>query len=386
MNEQEKIVLRLMARDRGHALCCRAASALAPDPGNVVGIAPIKVVTEEVIQAIAFGRLDHQPMVLARLNPMSRDASDLGDFARWLVDHVTSEIEAGRCPRIWLPHAGALECLDILGHRYATNREASDILREMGRICRILGQESRYEGQQTVAIALKVLKEHVVTGQMSLEDNHLGAMLAWVDPLPDRSPIEVAEERARKAASGILVNTPDQPDDDAVENARRLYKRGQGAERQRGATRIRSVLEAAALREWRMLAMAREAFWNLGLETPPHPDLVEASRQRVTRAIQEGFWTPRRAHTLSIRLGEYEDAASVNSAAMVAVDPTVQEAEVRRGRIIAGVLRQVQQPRRNCRPCRIILETSQAIVRLRRDEKVRSLDGRIQRHRQSHRS
>jgi hypothetical protein len=132
VNEREKVVARLCARGLGRALKVRSTSMLSADPREAIGIVTIKVVTEEVVQVIGYGPVDRAPTIICRLDPMSRDASDLAPFAAWLAPAIEGPVKSGRLPRVWLPHGSTLECLDVLGHRFATNSSATADLRRMG--------------------------------------------------------------------------------------------------------------------------------------------------------------------------------------------------------------------------------------------------------------
>jgi hypothetical protein len=376
MNEREKVVARLCARRNGRALPTRSTSMLCADPPDAIGIVTIKIVTEEVVQAIGYGSLNRVPTIICRLDPMSRDASDLAPFAAWLTPAIENPIRSGRLPRLWLPHGSTLECLDVLGHRFATNQSASANLRRMGALCRLLAEEVRFGGQQVVAVAADVLAEHFITGQMPIEDNHLGARLAWINPVAGRRPEEVAAERSRKAASGILVNTPDQRDDDRVDRLRSIHKRSTGPERAAAAAQIRSILRAAVRREWTMLVEARRSFWSAGFAVDPLSYLVDASIKRLQWSL-DGFIVPSRPHALASLLERYEAASQTREEASVLTDPVARDAERRRGRVLLGRITAIRQPRRNCFPCSLEMTSDQELLRLRRDDEIKSCDGKV---------
>jgi hypothetical protein len=376
MNEREKVVTRLCARRSRRALTSRSTSMLSADPLDAIGIVTIKIVTEEVVQAIGYGSIDRPPTIICRLDPMSRDASDLAPFAAWLTQAIEGQVRSGQLPRLWLPHSSTLECLDVLGHRFATNPAATADLRRMGALCRLLAEEARFDGQQVVAVAADVLDEHFITGQMPIEDNHLGARLAWINPVARRQPEEVAAERSRKAASGILVNTPDQKDDDRVDRLRAVYKRGTRRERVTAATQIRNILRAAVRREWAMLVEARRSFWSAGFVVDPLSDLVDASIKRLQWSL-DGFIVPSRPHALASLLEKYEDAAQKRDEASVLSDPVARDAERRRGRILVARITAMRQPKRNCFPCTLEMTSDQELLRLRRDDEIKSCEGKV---------
>ena len=133
--------------------------------------------------------------------------------------------------------------------------------------------------------------------------------------------------RRTRLAIVILVNTPDQRDDDEVERLRVIWKRGAAAERRHAEIRIRGILEAAALREWQLLQAARAGFLDLDIKKPALAELVGESRKRVSKALETGFWWPSSAHTLASRLEEYENAASTKKSTLVVEDGTPRAAE-----------------------------------------------------------
>src|SRR5689334_7248475 len=125
------LVARLLAAKERRALPIRTSSALAADPPVAFGIAPIRVVSEELVQAVAFGRLDRVPTIATTWNPLDREVAFLEPLAEQLNAYLSDCIVAQILPRVWLPHGTALDILDILGHRYRANKHATDIIRRL---------------------------------------------------------------------------------------------------------------------------------------------------------------------------------------------------------------------------------------------------------------
>src|SRR5262245_3625651 len=144
---------RALAYGQGRAYPVRTTSALSRDPTRCFGIAPLKVVSEEHVQAVAFGDMGGQPRVIVRWTPLGRDPGDLEPFADALDTYLGWSRQAGEPPRVWVPYPAALALLELLGHRYRTNSRASVTLRRMGWQCRVLTDEARYAGQQVVVVA-----------------------------------------------------------------------------------------------------------------------------------------------------------------------------------------------------------------------------------------
>jgi hypothetical protein len=251
------------------------------------------------------------------------------------------------------------------------------MLQEAARICRILAAETTYEGQQVVVVAQDVLLRHSVTGQMPIEDLHPDAILAWVTPVPGRDPIEVATERSRIPASGLLPHTPDQPNDDEIELLRKRLKAATGSARSAIENRIRSILENAVLREWQLLIDMRQAFLGLPLVAGDLSALAAESEKR-TRFAYEGFLAqPSNAVPLARHMTDHEAAISMAESAEVAGDPAIRSMLKRTGRVVEATVHRLVQPRRGFNPCTLFLRTDQPIVRLRIDDRVKPAGARI---------
>ena len=139
----------------------------------------------------------------------------------------------------------------------------------------------KFAGQQVVAVAADLLRAHLVTGQSPAEDQHLGALLAWVNPEVGEDPAAVADRRALRPAAAML----DRETDDRVEELRREAK-GDGPEAVAARGEIEAQLLAGALNEWGLLVEARSAFRGLGLPPVPRLDGLKAkSARRIEGAI-----------------------------------------------------------------------------------------------------
>jgi len=370
VNAFEDTLNRVMARHTGRALATRTSSGLSPDPAITIGIATIKIVTEEHIQAIAFGSLDRDPQIVARLDPIGRDVSDLLPFADFLNATVDRALATASAMRVWIPHGVTLEALDVLGHRYWRNENAPDQIRRMGETCRIIAREAMIPGQQLVADAATLLQDHCITGMAPIEEGHLDAILAWFDPAVT-DPLTESRERIRLPASGILPNTPDEPIDDRIDRLRKEVKNAIGARRQLLQTQIADTLRHWILREWNLLVEGRHAFLDLGLPAVGLRGLVEDSAKRVEYDLQNGFYPARAPHRLAAELGTLEAGRDKAEFAALENDPALREQAMRAGGVVLGTVTTVRQPRRNFKPCDIDVESDQNVIRFRLDDKVR---------------
>ncbi|CAN7515933.1 hypothetical protein [Mesorhizobium caraganae] len=377
MSAFEDSLHRVLARTGRRALAVRTSSSLSHDPDVTIGIATIKIVTEEQIQAIAYGPIGAEPTAIVRLNPIGRDVTDLLPFARFLEDAVQRAVATNSPVRVWLPHAVTLEALDVLGHRYWRNQNAPAEIVRMGEICRIIAHEAMIPGQQVVADATAQLQSHVVTGMAPIEEGHLDAILAWMDPAV-RDPLVEARDRIRLPASGILPNTPDHPFDDRVDKLRKEAKSASGARRARIESEIDAILQHWVLREWRLMVEGRQAFLGLGLPATGLEDLVSVSTKRVADALANGFFPARQPDRLAAQLGEMEAGQEKSELIALEHDPLLREQAIRAGGVVVGSVVAVHQVRPGQKPCTIDVQSDQAVIRFRLDDKVRVVGTNIE--------
>lgn len=361
---------RALARAGGRALPIRTSSSFSNDPEVTIGIATIKIVTEEQIQAIAYGPIGAEPIAIVRLNPIGRDVADLVPFAQFVEAQVQRAIAANSALRIWLPHKATLEALDVLGHRYWRNQTAPAEVVRMGEICRIIAHEATIPGQQLVADATALLQGHVITGMAPIEEGHLDAILAWMDP-GVADPLREARERIRLPASGILANTPDHPDDDVVDKLRKQLKSASGRRRTRLETDIDRILRLAVLREWRLMTEGRRAFLRLGLPATGLDELIKLSSKRVGDAIANGFFPARQPDKLAAQLGEMEAGQEIADLVALEHDPLLREQQIRAGAVVVGRVATVRQVQPGRMPCIIVVESRQGVIRFRLDDKIK---------------
>jgi hypothetical protein len=364
---------RLLAYRERRGVRIRERAAIVPDPARTFAIAPIKIVSDDLVQAIAFGSPSATPTVVTRWNPLSRESSELEALAEALDHFLAEALASGTLPRIWLPHESALKLVELLGYRYKTNQSATPELRNMGWQCYAIAKEATFDGQQIVIVASQLLRKHFTTGQAPVKDGHLGALLAWINPIPGVDPAEEAERRALVPASGVLERSAD----DKVEQLRRIAKKG-GAAGIRARAEIEQLLKAGAQREWSVLVAARHAFWNGGFnQSVQMAELARLSRDRFFYSLANPTNPPSRAHSLARDLFEHEYAGEVLEEAEVCGDALVRERARRRGRAVRATVDRIVQPRANRHPCRILLRSDQLVMRVRRGTLLQRIDGSV---------
>lgn len=369
MSKLTDTLQRMMARVENRAIAIRGGASFAMDPDQTIGIATIKIVTEEQVQAIAYGPLDAPPAIIVRRNPLSRDVSDLMPFATYLRDWADRVSLAGGEGRVWTPHADAIDTIDILGHRYGYNDKAPEAVRRMGQVCRILAHEARFPGQQVVADAKQLLSEHAITGLSPAEEGHLGALLVWHDQsFPDK--LQASRDAIRIPASGVLVNTPDIPDDEIVERCRRLIKTGTDEERAAAIIEMEEILEKTVRREWDLMVAARDAYLSLALPTTGLSDLTKRSFRRLGNAIDFGFYPARAPERIALELEDMNAGAALEEVATLEADPILRDRAAHEGRAFVGTVTDIDQVKPNKNPCTLFVTSSQPVIRLRVSDRV----------------
>lgn len=247
----------------------------------------------------------------------------------------------------------------------------------MGKQCRALCEEATFPGQQVVVVASTLLMKHLVTGQSAIEDQHLGALLAWVDPTPGTDPVIESQERSLIPAASLL----NKEIDDEVERLRHLVRwNDNGSEVERINKQIHALLKEGVRREWRLLEEARAAFWKLRLE-PISRQLsarfISESQNRLQHFLSYGTTFPSLPHSLSLRLTTYEYAEALVEEQDACYDELVRRRMQVAGRALTFLVEGVDQPNEGRHPCTLTLMTEQTVLRIRPGTKLKSIDSRI---------
>ena len=125
---------------------------------------------------------------------------------------VKVEVElCADAPQLIVPSRAGLDFVRLLGRSMRFRRTAEQDPEAphpapprvplLGRWLTHYGERARVPGSSLLLALTDVLSRHWATGQSSLEDQHLGALLAWIDPPPpSASPEQGAPQRARTGA------------------------------------------------------------------------------------------------------------------------------------------------------------------------------------------
>ncbi|NJP82846.1 hypothetical protein HCK01_37205, partial [Streptomyces sp. AA8] len=134
---------------------------------------------------------------------------------------VHVELCAG-APQLLVPSAAGVAYVRLLGRSMRFRRTAEQDpetphpapprVPMLGRWLTHFGERARVPGSSLLLPVTQLLARHWATGQSTLEDQHLGALLAWIDPPAGLTGAEAAlrAELARDAA-GQLLHPPAGP-------------------------------------------------------------------------------------------------------------------------------------------------------------------------------
>ncbi|MFC1399846.1 MULTISPECIES: hypothetical protein [Streptacidiphilus] len=197
--------------------------------------------------AVMLGQDRESPVLLTVPQPLDRDRrfALLADLAAellpWLegfgteVDLLTREVKdpatgekteqvrelCTNAPQLLVPGPAAVEFLGLLGRSTRFRRSAETALDEgvdpgpypvparvplLGRWLTHLRDRAQVPGSSLLLAMTDLLGRHWATGQSRLEDQHLGALLAWIDPPAGRTGAEAAllAETARDGHGQLL--------------------------------------------------------------------------------------------------------------------------------------------------------------------------------------
>ncbi|MFE7928469.1 hypothetical protein ACFU6S_06960 [Streptomyces sp. NPDC057456] len=144
---------------------------------------------------------------------------------------VKVEVElCADAPQLIVPSRAGVDFVRLLGRSMRFRRTAEQDPETpypapphvplLGRWLTHFGERSRVPGSSLLMAMTELLGRHWATGQSSLEDQHLGAQLAWIAPPPGETGAEAAlrAELARDAAGQLLCPPAGPATDPAFDN------------------------------------------------------------------------------------------------------------------------------------------------------------------------
>ena len=188
------------------------------------------------------------PRLLVVPQPRDRDLrfaflAELADVVLPYIDTFADDVEAAErnetdpetgkrvkvevelcadAPQLIVPSRAGIELVRLLGRSMRFRRTAEQDPETphpapphvplLGRWLTHFGERARVPGSALLLALTEVLGRHWATGQSSLEDQHLGALLAWIDPPDGVSGAGAAlDAELRRDARGQLVCPPAGP-------------------------------------------------------------------------------------------------------------------------------------------------------------------------------
>jgi hypothetical protein len=201
-----------------------------------------------------------------------------------LVERTETDPETGKrvkaeaelcldAPQLIVPSRAGVEYVRLLGRSMRFRRTAEEDPENpypaparvplLGRWFTHLGERARVPGSSILLAATELLARHWATGQSSLEDQHLGALLAWTAPPPGESGALAARraELARDGSGQLLVPPAGPATDPAFDNgllapamsrydAARAAGPGDGRALTRAEEELRALVAAQMLPTW----------------------------------------------------------------------------------------------------------------------------------------
>ncbi|MFI2200733.1 hypothetical protein ACH47Z_08120 [Streptomyces sp. NPDC020192] len=264
------------------------------------------------------------PRLLVVPQPRDRDLrfgflADLADVVLPYIDSYAQAVEAAErtetdaetgkrvkvevelcadAPQLIMPSRAGLDFVRLLGRSTRFRRTAEQDpetphpapphIPLLGRWLTHYGERARVPDSSLLLALTDVLSRHWATGQSSLEDQHLGALLAWIDPPEGTSGAEAAREaELARDADGQLRCPPAGPATDPAFDNRLLAPAIERYDRARAALAAAEDAVAADDRLAALTAAEREIRDLVESRTRPTWDAVWRGLD-LLRALPEG--------------------------------------------------------------------------------------------------
>lgn len=378
------LVARLLAYEGGRAVSIATHRLMAIRPDAFV-LCPLAMAGEDTtVHIVAVGGIGRAPEIYCVADPRVRD--EQYDLFAWLGTRIERHFEtcrrAGEYPQIWVSSGAVADHLDTLADRQRYNRENAAVKR-FGELLSYQTERYPVDGQQALITATGALRMHWATGQQPGEDEHLGTLLAWIEP-PRNTNILDAVALAERVPMG--VKTDPEFDRDVLEPRVAAYnqaRRGgaRAVELRQRAGLIQQALEPVVRSIYDGTQRAIRILSRMGLpELPALRNLEERERDEFESFMASrdaGYHLPLvdKPRPAAFKLTAREDAADNFEAAVLCGDGVGRA----RGRLAGHtVYGQVENPRRTRLSShrfryRFDLVSRQRVLRVRRRDELASL-------------
>ena len=333
------------------------------------------------VHAAAVGGFGEPAQVYIVADPRRRD--DQNALLRALLplfeDYYARCRVAGTFPQIWVSSSGALGHLDTLADRLRFTDEPD--IRRLGELWTYAGERSPVAGQQALISASGALRLHYATGQQEAEDEHLLALLTWIEPPRGR---DIFAAVATAEATPMGVKTDPLFDRSTLQPAiTDFHSAKSDAERALHQTRIKHMLEGVVRPIYtatqRAMALLVQPRWqaNLALDEQAQQEGIEF--ERFMRSRDEGHFLPYRdsAKAGAMKIVARERAVTNVEAGMLRHDHAARERGVVKGSVLRGQLVSVREYRLAPRLFEydMVLSSHQDSLHLRPGDELWLMDG-----------
>ena len=378
MASEIDLIPRLLAYEAGRAQ--RQASHLHLSVRrDALVVCPIALAGEDTtVHIMAIGPVGRSPRILCVPDPRIRDDQYAlfeafgAEIERYFQDCRDAETH----PQLWVPSGSAVALLDVLADRLRYNRDNPRVKRA-GELLSYATERYPTAGQQALLSATGALKRHWATGQQQAEDEHLGTLLAWIEPPAGatRAQVLAAVTAAEQVPMG--VKTDPEFDRDTLMPLVSTYNeaRRAGAATSvlaRRAAAIQAALEPAVRRIYAATQRAIGLLLAAGL--PPLPDLAALERLEAAgfasfmESRDQGYGLPLRdkPKPAAFKLNAREDAAQNVAVAVLRGDRVARARGTLAGRVVVGAVSGVRAARIGRKTeHRLTLASSQRVLHVR---------------------
>jgi len=377
------VVARMRALEKGQAVPIVSQRQVFIQPHARI-VTMLSMAGEDTsVHAVAIGRLGVAPQIKVAPDPRRRD--DQYELLRWLLpqfeDYYARCRGDGTFPQIWVSSDGALGHLDTLADRLRFTDESQ--VKRLGELWTYVGERSPIAGQQALISATAALRAHYATGQQETEDEHLGALLTWIEPPAGRdilAAIALAEDKPMGAKTDPRFDTDYLQPAVALFNRARQENdtRGQGFHAGRIQQMIEGVIRPIYTATQRAMGILMHPRWK------ESPALVALGLEEAAAFAQfmqnrdEGYRLPYNdsSKAAAFKIVARERTVDNVEAAFTRHDHAARERGAQRGTVLRGTV--VRRDKTRLAPrqfeTRIVLSTSQEALHLRAGDEIWHLD------------
>lgn len=385
MSDLIEVVARLRALQNGQAVPITRQRQVFIQPHARILTLLAMAGEDTSVHGVAIGQLGSPPEIAITPDPRQRD--DQYDLLRWLLPYFESYfaecLAVGDFPQIWVSSGGSLGHLDTLADRLRFTDDPE--VQRIGTLWTYAGERSPIAGQQALVSATAALRAHYATGQQEAEDEHLGALLTWIEPPPGR---DILAAVAAAEAQPMGAKTDPQFDTNELQPAVAEYNQARSAgepqavldfHRDQIQRKLESVLRPIYAATQRALALLSEPRWQ------SNPALDALARQEAEEFAR--FMEAREAgHNLPYRDGPKagvfkivarEKAVDNVEAGSLRHDRSARERGVASGAVLRVMVTENQRIKLAPRlfENRLVLSSHQDRLHLRAGEELWTLDG-----------